>query len=90
MPERWIDPAYANDVRKAAQPFSAGPRNCLGKNLAYMEMRLVVARLLWNFDIVSVDGAPQWDPAGEMKHKKAFMVWAKSPLLLKLNDLKEA
>ena len=90
LPERWIDPAYANDVRKAAQPFSAGPRNCLGKNLAYMEMRLVVARLLWNFNIASVDGAPDWDPAGEMKHKKAFMVWAKSPLLLQLKDLREA
>lgn len=88
LPERWIDPAYSSDVKKAAQPFSAGPRNCLGKNLAYMEMRLMVARLLWNFDIVSVDGAPLWDPAGEMRYKKAFMVWEKQPLLLYAKDLR--
>jgi cytochrome P450 len=88
LPERWIDPAYSSDLKKAVQPFSAGPRNCLGKNLAYMEMRLVVARLLWNFDIISIDGAPLWDPSGEMKYKKAFMVWEKSPIMLQLNDLR--
>jgi cytochrome P450 len=90
IPERWIDPAYSNDVKKAVNPFSVGPRNCLGKNLAYMEMRLMIARLLWNFDLVSTDGAPLWDPSGEMKHKKAFMVWKKDPLMLTLNDLREA
>jgi cytochrome P450 len=88
LPERWIDPAYNNDVKKAVQPFSAGPRNCLGKNLAYMEMRLVVAQLLWNFDIESADGAPLWDPAGEMKYKRAFMVWEKMPLMLQLKDVR--
>lgn len=88
LPERWIDPDYGDEVKKAAQPFSAGPRNCLGKNLAYMEMRLVVARLLWNFDIVSIDGAPAWDPAGEMRHKRAFMVWEKQPLMIKLKNVR--
>ena len=90
LPERWIDPAYSSDVKKAVQPFSAGPRNCLGKNLAYMEMRLVVARLLWNFDVVSTDGAKLWDPAGEMKFKKAFMVWEKQPIMVKLNNVRKA
>ncbi|KIW05052.1 uncharacterized protein PV09_04207 [Verruconis gallopava] len=88
LPERWLDPAYSSDVKKAVQPFSAGPRNCLGKNLAYMEMRLVVARLLWNFDLISVDGAPLWDPSGEMRYKKAFMVWEKQPIMVRLNDLR--
>jgi len=31
IPERWIDPAYDSDVKKAIQPFSLGPRNCIGK-----------------------------------------------------------
>jgi cytochrome P450 len=84
VPERWIDAAYDTDIKKAVQPFSVGPRNCIGRNLAYMEMRILIARLFWNFDMVSVDGAPLWDPAGEMKHKKAFMVWEKSVLMVKI------
>lgn len=31
IPERWIDEAYAGEVKKAAQPFSLGARNCIGK-----------------------------------------------------------
>ena len=32
VPERWMgDERYANDKREGVQPFSYGPRNCLGK-----------------------------------------------------------
>ncbi|PSN70341.1 averantin oxidoreductase, partial [Corynespora cassiicola Philippines] len=58
IPERWFDPAYSSDNRLASRPFSLGPRGCIGKNLAYMEMRLVFSRLFWSFDIKTVDGAP--------------------------------
>lgn len=84
IPERWLDDAYATDLKKAMQPFSLGPRSCIGKNLSYMEMRLIVARMLWNFDIVSTDAAWQWDPAGEMKHMKAYMTWEKPELNVKI------
>jgi hypothetical protein len=53
-----------------------------------MEMRLMIAQLLWNFDIKRPDGAPLWDPAGEMKYKRAFMVWEKQPLMLQLKDVR--
>ncbi|KAJ5697820.1 hypothetical protein N7488_011504 [Penicillium malachiteum] len=47
-------------------------------------MRLIVSRLLWHFDIVSTDGAWQWNPAGEMKHMKAYNTWQKPELPVKL------
>lgn len=77
VPERWLDKAYDTDHKKAAQPFSLGPRGCIGRHLSYMEMRLILGRLLWNFDVESVDGAWQWDPEGEMKNMRAFMTWEK-------------
>jgi len=39
IPERWIDPAYNTDLKKAAQPFSLGPRGCIGKQ--YVSFYLV-------------------------------------------------
>lgn len=70
IPERYLDKTYDADYKKGAQPFSLGPRGCIGKHLSYMEMRLILGRLLWNFDVVSTDGAWQWDPSGEMKNMR--------------------
>lgn len=88
IPERWIDDSYSTDLKKAMRPFSLGPRACIGKNLSYMEMRLILANVLWRFDIVSTDGAPTWDPAGDLKHMRAFMVWEKPKLNVKVVDVK--
>ncbi|EON67359.1 hypothetical protein W97_06612 [Coniosporium apollinis CBS 100218] len=86
IPERWLDDAYSTDVKKGAQPFSLGPRGCIGKHLSYMEMRLILGRLLWNFDLISVDGAWQWDPEGDMKNMRAFLTWEKPSLNVKVRD----
>jgi len=57
-PERWLrnhpehgwDPAFENDKLSASTPFGAGPKQCMGQNLSYYEIRLIVAHLLWVFD----------------------------------------
>ena len=51
---------FDNDKRKAIQPFSVGPRNCIGKNLAYAEIRLILARLLWEFDFELEERSRDW------------------------------
>jgi cytochrome P450 len=48
LPERWLSKgAPAGEHNTAAFfPFSYGPANCVGKNLALMEMRMVLCWLL--------------------------------------------
>ncbi|KAL5923631.1 hypothetical protein ACKVV7_001725 [Pyricularia oryzae] len=51
-PERWLgDPEYINDARKAFNPFHIGSRDCVGRGLAVMELRLIMARMIYNFDM---------------------------------------
>ncbi|KAK1636086.1 cytochrome P450 [Colletotrichum phormii] len=75
-PERFLgDPEYALDRREAFQPFHIGPRNCLGRNLAYVEMRIMLARLLWNFDLVLAEDSKAW-----VETQKIYTLWEKGPL----------
>lgn len=69
MPERWIEGSTCtargsswqtsrDDVetaRRAFCPFSIGPRGCIGKSMAFMEMRLTLARLVFLFDMERAD-----------------------------------
>ena len=48
VPERWMEDRpgkYEADKRDASQPFSLGPRGCIGRHLSYMELRLILGSL---------------------------------------------
>ncbi|KXS09665.1 cytochrome P450 [Gonapodya prolifera JEL478] len=47
----WGTPKLVN--RDAFWPFSAGTRDCIGKNFAYNEMRILLGHLVRRFDIVA-------------------------------------
>lgn len=94
IPERFLDTPdskarFSNDIKKAAQPFSTGPRGCIGRNLTYVELRLILGALLWNFDLEFSDGAPLWDPKDEFKGLRAYNTWEKSPLMVRLTDIRK-
>ncbi|KAK1713442.1 hypothetical protein CaCOL14_009338 [Colletotrichum acutatum] len=72
---------FAGDQRDASQPFQVGPRNCIGRNLAYAEIKIIMARLVWQFDI---ENATEGDWIGT---QKVFMVWEKAPLWVKLHPV---
>lgn len=78
VPERWLgDPEYSQDNREAFQPFSVGPRNCLGMNVAWHETRLLLAKLVYSFDIES-DVGPEW------MDQKVYVIWDRKPLVCRL------
>ncbi|KAL8296862.1 hypothetical protein RB601_003680 [Gaeumannomyces tritici] len=81
-PERWLprehpayDPVYEGDRKDASKPFSIGSRSCIGINLSYMEIRICVAKLAWNFDWHQVDPAEDF-----VRDAKLLGLWKGSPL----------
>jgi cytochrome P450 len=92
IPERWLDEAYASDKRDASQPFSLGPRGCIGRHLSYLELRLILGSLLWHYDIERSDlddanAQDIWDVTGDLQHVKAFNTWNKPPLMCRLKPV---
>ncbi|THZ79304.1 putative cytochrome P450 monooxygenase [Aureobasidium pullulans] len=85
-PERWLlsshplyNPIFASDKKEILQPFSVGPRNCIGLTLAYHEMRLIMANLLWHFDVeLSGECDEGW------LDQSSHLVWDKKPLMVKI------
>ncbi|TVY78282.1 Cytochrome P450 monooxygenase radP [Lachnellula suecica] len=62
-PERWLpkdhplyEPRFAYDNGKAFLPFSQGPRMCAGKEIAWWQSRVFIAKVLWTFDLEMVSG----------------------------------
>ncbi|PQE30432.1 benzoate 4-monooxygenase cytochrome P450 protein [Rutstroemia sp. NJR-2017a WRK4] len=87
IPERWLeDPQpsslFVNDKKEAHQPFSVGPRSCLGYKLAYLELRLILAKMIWNFDI-SRPGGP--DSGLDWTSQKTYAVWVREPFIARLS-----
>ena len=60
------------------QPFHLGPRECIGKKLAYVLMRLGLARFLWNFELRFCNEQERWE------NQKSFQIWYKQPLMCKI------
>ncbi|KAK8137103.1 hypothetical protein PG984_005043 [Apiospora sp. TS-2023a] len=92
-PERWLgdgDPRYAGDRLQASQAFSVGPRGCIGKNLSWMEMRLILSNLLWHFDLALDEETPparaslkKWDDFDI----DSFATWIKPDLWVKMREV---
>lgn len=77
IPERWMDdlrPSDFNHEPKVFMPFTIGQYTCLGKNLAYQEIRLFVAKVLRNFDIAFPQGYNAVDFEKTIKYKGTLLV----------------
>ncbi|KAK6599736.1 cytochrome P450 [Botrytis cinerea] len=56
LPDHLRPREYANDNRHILKPWGLGSRVCLGRSFGQAELRLVLARLVWNFDLQGADG----------------------------------
>jgi cytochrome P450 len=96
-PERWIvgeAGSTADSVALAESAFcafSAGSRGCVGKNMAWLEMRIVMAKTLWKFEIKqdphnnlgggSVDARPGRREEGQYQTYEMFVSNRKGPMV---------
>jgi cytochrome P450 len=70
-PERWLEEGLELEVaQKAFAPFSLGPRGCIGKGMAYMEMMITMARVLKLFDMRVVGTVGEGSPDGELGRQR--------------------
>ncbi|EMS48808.1 Cytochrome P450 86B1 [Triticum urartu] len=57
-PERWVtaDGKLRYEPSYKFISFNAGPRTCLGKEMAFVQMKTAAAAVLWNFAVEAVPG----------------------------------
>ncbi|TVU13573.1 hypothetical protein EJB05_40633, partial [Eragrostis curvula] len=79
VPERWI----TQDGKLRYEPsykffaFNTGPRTCLGKDLAFVQMKTAAAAVLWNFAVEVV-------PEHVVQPKLAIILYMKNGLAVRV------
>ena len=88
IPERWLSGDGSSEQyltsRDAFIPFSAGPRNCVGRPLAQMTMRYVLASLMWNFDMEF--NTPTYDPSSWERDIEDRFILSKGSLQVRITQ----
>lgn len=77
------DPEQVARAREAFCAFSLGSRGCPGKTLAYMELCLALARVLWEFDLRRADDEVQLSVRSEEYARKHGLDWRDDEYQLK-------
>ncbi|KAI1366094.1 isotrichodermin C-15 hydroxylase [Xylaria arbuscula] len=89
QPERFLgtskEALEAGNRLEALQAFSVGPRNCIGRNLAYAEMRLILARIIFDFDMKMSPKSEDW-----IAKQRAYTLWDRVPLEVYLTPVRKA
>jgi len=76
LPERWIEPN--DDKKMGSTPFSMGSRVCIGQNLALLEMRVLLSKMLLTFDMELTDEGLDWE-----RDNICVSLWVKPKMYVK-------
>ncbi|KAH6887527.1 cytochrome P450 [Thelonectria olida] len=79
LPERWLD-RDSTDNKASFQPFSLGLHACIGMNLANLEMRIILAKMVWMYDweLISTD-------LDSFQEAKLYLLWKKPSVLVRFH-----
>ncbi|CAJ2509481.1 Uu.00g145070.m01.CDS01 [Anthostomella pinea] len=75
-PSRWLE----GGTRPFSIPFLTGPRMCIGVNLAWMEMRIALAKIVYSFDWALDEKSQHW-----VKDSRVVMLWQKPDLMVRFS-----
>ncbi|KAF2095562.1 cytochrome P450 [Rhizodiscina lignyota] len=82
IPERWLDGGTGDNL-EASQPFSIGPRGCIGKHLATFSLQYTVIALFLKFDMQCNEAPCDWP-----KRNKNYSTWITPSLYVSLRERK--
>lgn len=71
LPERWLvsQEDHLHPIKVAWRPFEFGPRNCIGQELAMLEMKIILVMTVRKFDIQpAYEELDRRDPKGKVKN----------------------
>jgi cytochrome P450 len=79
VPEQFLaNSPFSSDRLDVLEPFLLGRHKCIGQKLAWMIMRLSIARLIYSFDLQAVEELRDF---GE---QKTYIFWNKQSLRTEL------
>ncbi|RLN69575.1 hypothetical protein BBP00_00000272 [Phytophthora kernoviae] len=82
-PERFLDPETGKAIQVSSSKFcafSAGPRICVGRNLAFLEMKIVIANILSRFHLVP-------EPNQDVTYTQGITLGMKNPLMMRVEAI---
>lgn len=81
-PERWLgDPTLQSGKEPPTiLAFTLGSYQCLGITMAYLEMRIALAKILYSYDWEVLDG-----PKDYLAESKGYFLWHKPPYVVKFH-----
>lgn len=80
-PERWLE---KTDDLEVSKPFLIGPRMCMGINMAWIEVRILMAKLTYLFDFEIVDKTLDWT-----RDQECYTLWQKPDLFVKVTPVQK-
>ena len=90
MPQRWFAPASElgkgfKHETAAFIPFGMGVSNCLGREIARMEIKMVAAYLVQRFDFAF---GPSWNEEEWARKRLEHVIMRRAPVMISLKERK--